>query len=273
MRQTLLMMLGLLALLGVTACHAPGAAPTGVVFDRPAQATIRLGGYRLQALVEANELQHVDHLKLHLLKKNAQGAYVATGVTRSVAPSALAAPISLGHLKLGQAYRVQADAYADAAETRLISEAAASATDFTMPGLTTVGGVATVDETPFTLALRVRLSDKTYAGHATFPIALANGLKNRTDSLRVSLYQLGATGADLKLAKTFAWSVGGLSVPMANLKHGTAYRLVAEAFDGTKKLSVDANSTLNFTVPSPSAGAIDDDVNVLLGALTVPCDK
>jgi hypothetical protein len=198
---------------------------------------------------------------------------VATGVSRVIAPAELASPVSLGNLKLGQAYRVQADAFSDAAETTLISAPSDSTTDFTMPGLATVGGVASVDDTPVTLALGVRLLDRAYAGTGSFSVAVANNLRNKADSLRVSLYQVNAGAFSLKFQKTVAWTSGSPSFTMANLKYGTNYRLVVEAFEAGVKGSVDANSTLAFTVPAAAAGAIDDDVNVLLGALTVPCSR
>lgn len=272
MHQVLLMVLGLLSLSGLLGCQAPTAASTVAAAERPAQATIRLGGYKTLALVEAYSLQHVDHVRLRLLKKNAQGAYVATGVTRVLAPAALAEPVSLGNLKLGQAYRVQADAFADAAEAALISAPAASTTDFTMPALATVGGVATVDDTPVTLALGIKLIDRTYAGTGTFSVAVANNLRNKVDSLRVSLYQVNAGASSLKFQKTVAWASGQPGFTMANLKHGTSYRLVAEGFEAGVKVSADAGSTLAFTVPA-AAGAIDNDVNVLVGALTVACSR
>jgi hypothetical protein len=273
MHQVLLMVLGLLSLSGLLGCQAPMAASTVAAAERPAQATIRLGGYKTLALVEAYSLQHVDHLRLRLLKKNAQGAYAATGVTRIIAPAALADPVSLGNLKLGQAYRVQADAFADAAETSLISAPSASTTDFTMPALATVGGVATVDDTPVTLALGVKLIDKTYAGTGTFSVAVANNLRNKADSLRVSLYQVTGGTFSLKFQKTVAWAGGQPGFTMANLKHGTSYRLVAEGFEAGLKVSADASSTVAFSLPAAATGAIDDDVNVLVGALTVPCSR
>lgn len=273
MHQVLLMVVGLLSLLGLMGCQAPTAASAVAAPERPAQATIRLGGYQTLALVEAYSLRHVDHLRLRLLKKNTAGAYVATGVTRVVAPADLGKPVSLGNLKLGQAYRVQADAFADAAETSLISAPSGSTTDFAMPALATVGGVASVDDTPVTLALGVRLIDKTYAGTGTFSVAVSNNLRNKVDSLRVSLYQVNAGTPSLKFQKTVAWSSGTPSFTMANLKHGTGYRLVAEGFEAGVKISTDASSTLAFTVPAVAAGAIDNDVNALVGALAVPCSR
>jgi hypothetical protein len=273
MHQVLLMVLGLLSLSGLLGCQAPMAASTVPAAERPAQATIRLGGYKTLALVEAYSLQHVDHVRLRLLKRNAQGAYAATGVTRVIAPADLGKPVSLGSLKLGQAYRVQADAFADAAEATLISAPAASTADFTMPALTTVGGVATVDDTPVTLALGVRLIDRTYAGTGTFSIVVANNLRNKADSLRVSLYQVNGGAFSLKFQKTVAWASGSPTFTMTNLKYGTSYRLLTEAFEAGVKVSVDASSTLAFAVPAAGAGAIDDDVNVLVGALTVPCSR
>jgi hypothetical protein len=273
MHQVLLMVLGLFSLLGLMGCQAPTAISTVAAAERPAQATIRLGGYRTFALVEAYTLQHVDHLRLRLLKANAQGAYVATGVTRVVAPADLASPVSLGNLKLGQAYRVQADAFADAAETVLISAPSASTTNFTMPGLATVGGIASVDDTPVSLALGVRLIDKTYAGTGSFSVVVSNNLRNKADSLRVSLYQVNGGAFSLKFQKTVAWAGGPTSFTMTNLKHGTSYRLVAEAFEAGVKVSTDASSTAAFAVPAVAVGAIDDDVNTLVGALTVPCSR
>lgn len=273
MHQVRLVVLGLLSLWALLGCQAPAAVPALAAPERPAQATIRLGGYKTLALVEAYALRHVDHLRLRLLKKNASGAYVATGVTRAIAPADIAMPVSLGNLKLGQAYRVQADAFADAAETSLISAPALSTTDFAMPALATASGVATVDDTPVTLALGVQLIDKTYAGTGTFSVAVANNLRNKVDSLRVSLYQVNAGTPSLKFQKTVAWTSGQPSFSMANLKHGSSYRLVVEGFEAGAKLSTDANSTLAFTLPAPTAGAIDDDVNTLVGALSVPCSR
>ena len=208
------------------------------------------------------------------LMRNAQGEYVQTGAGKVIAPAALGAPVSLGNLKMGQAYRVQASAYTDAAESNLVSDPAKSVTDFAMPTIGSTNGVATIDDAPVTLDLKVALKDATYAGRAAFTVTVANNVRNKVDSLRVTLFQVSGTTYTPVYRQTVPHTPGAaLSYTLTNLKFGTGYALLAEGFEGAAKLSSDAGSATTFTVPAPSDGQLNDDVNALVGEIEVPCRR
>ncbi|MFN3430871.1 MAG: hypothetical protein ACK46X_13060, partial [Candidatus Sericytochromatia bacterium] len=267
------MFVGLCSLWVLSGCQAPLVpVPTGA--ERPVQASVTLGGYRTLAVVAANTVSRVDHLTLTLSVRNAQGQYVATGASKVIARAALGSPVSLGNLKMGQAYRVQASAYTDAAETQLVSDPARSVTDFVMPSLSMANGVATLNDAPVTLALKVALVDATYAGRAAFTVTLANNVRNKADSLRLTLYQVSGTTHTQVYRQTVPYTSGAaLGYTLTNLKFGTSYALLAEAYDGAAKLSADANSSTTFSVPAPTDGQLNDDVNAVVGAIDVPCRR
>lgn len=273
MHRLLALFVGLCSLWVLAGCQAP-LAPAPTVAERPVQASVTLGGYRTLAIVAANTGTRLDHVTLTLSMRNAQGQYVETGARKAIAKDALGAPVSLGNLKMGQAYRVQASAYTDAAESQLVSDPARSVTDFVMPSLTSADGVATVDDAPVTLALKVALKDATYAGRAAFTVTIANNVRNRADSLRVTLFQVSGTTYTPVYRQTVPHTPGAaLSYTLTNLKFGTSYALLAEGFEGAVKLSSDASSNASFTVPAPSEGQLNDDVNAVVGAIDVPCRR
>lgn len=273
MHRLLAMFVGLCSLWVLAGCQAP-LAPAPTAAERPVEASVSLGGYKTLAIVAANTASRLDHLTLTLSMRNAQGQYVATGAQKVITPAALNAPVSLGNLKMGQSYRVQASAYTDAAETRLVSDPAKSVTDFAMPALTTAGGIATIDDAPVTLALKVGLVDSTYAGRAAFSVTLANNVRNKADSVRVTLYQVSGATTTQIYRQTVPYTPGAtLGYTLTNLKFGTNYALLAEAYDGAAKLSADANSNFSFSVPAPANGQLNDDVNAVVGAIDVPCRR
>jgi hypothetical protein len=271
------MIVGLLALFGLFGCQAPGAiAPTADT--RPVTGRFHLAGFHVESVLSANTAASIDHLRLKLLMKDTQGVYQATGAVTSVPAASLSSTVSLGNLKIGKQYRVQADAYADAAETQLISVASGSVTDFTTPSIVTTAGVASLSDTPIALALSVKLADKTYAGTGTFTVSVNSNLRSKVDQLRVTLYQVDSAGAlTQRFQKSVAYAGANPSFTLTNMRSGTSYRLLAEAFSVSggvsTKISVDANSTLDLAVPAPTSGQLDDNVNTLLGVLAVNCSK
>lgn len=272
MRQALFMIVGLLAFFGLVGCQAP-VAPM-LTGTRPVTAHIHLD-YSIESLMTAYSKASINHLRLRLLAQNAQGVYQPTGVTASVATANLGTAVSLGNLKIGSRYRVQADAYADAAETQLISEPTSSLTDFVTPSLVTTNGVAAIDNTPIALSLAVKLADQSYAGHGNITIHVAAPITGKVDYVVVTLYQVSGATATSLLQRTLTYAGTNPAIALTNLKYGTSYRVVTEGYDtasGTpKKLTTDGKSTLNFTVPAPTNGKVDDDLNVVLGTLTVAC--
>jgi hypothetical protein len=272
MHRLLAIFVGLFSMWVLAGCQAP-LAPALTVAERPVEARVSLGGYRTLAIVAANTASRLDHVTLTLSMRNAQGQYVATGAQKVVTPAALNAPVSLGNLKMGQAYRVQANAYTDAAETQLVSDPAKSVTDFVMPSLGSTGGVATINDAPVSLALKVALVNATYAGKATFSVAIASNIRSRVDSLRVTLYQIQGSTPVQVFRKTVPYTSGTPSFTLTDLKFGTGYALLAEGIDGNSKVSNDANSYESFEVPAPTNGQLNDDVNALVGAISVPCRR
>lgn len=273
MHRLLAMFVGLVSLWVLAGCQAP-LAPAPTAAERPVEASVSLGGYRTLAIVAANTASRVDHVTLTLSMRNAQGQYVATGAQKVITPAALNAPVSLGNLKMGQSYRVQASAYTDAAESLLVSDPTRSVTDFVMPALATAGGIASIDDAPVTLALKVALLDSIYAGRAAFSVNLANNVRNKADSVRVTLYQVNGTTYTQVYRQTVPYTPGAaLAYTLTNLKFGTSYALLAEAYEGAVKLSADGSSNLGFSVPAPTDGQLNDDVNAVVGAIDVPCRR
>ncbi|MNS22522.1 hypothetical protein D3C72_543180 [compost metagenome] len=272
MHRLLAMFVGLFSMWVLAGCQAP-LAPAPTAAERPVQASVSVGGYRTLAVVAANTASRLDHVTLSLSVRNAQGQYVATGARKVLTPAALGSPVSLGNLKMGQSYRVQASAYTDAAETRLVSDPARSVTDFAMPALAAANGIATIDDAPITLALKVALIDSTYAGRATFSVSVAGSLRNKVDSLRLTIGRMEGSVITPVYDKTVPYASGSPSFTVTNLRAGTTYALLAEGFDGNKKISNDAKSYETFSVPAPADGKLDDDVNALVGAIAVPCNK
>ena len=68
MHRAFLVVLGLFAFFGLTGCQAPGAVlPAAVApaaLERPVEATVSVGGYRLAGLADAYSARHIDHLRL-----------------------------------------------------------------------------------------------------------------------------------------------------------------------------------------------------------------
>jgi hypothetical protein len=278
MKNLFLTMAGLVASLALTACQAPVTPLAPGAIERPVQAAVSLGaGYQVQAVVRGYTAADINHLKLRLLARNASGGYDSLNVSRTVAPGELASPVSLGNLKLGRAYRVQADAYADAAGTQLISEAAASVSDFTVPALMRVNGVDTVDDRPVTLSLKVKLQNREYAAGGAFTVVPTFFVwLVGTDNFRVTLHEVGANGAtSVRFTKSFSWAGSGITprFTLANLKAGKTYRLLAEGFNGNTKTTVDSKSVREFTLPAAVDGQAENDLNELLGTLNVPCAR
>lgn len=274
MRQALLMIVGLLAFLGLAGCQAP-LAPA-LSDTRPVTAHIQLS-YCIESLMTAYTRASIDHLRLQLLSQDAQGVYQPTGVTTSVATANLGMAVSLGNLKIGSRYRVQADAYADAAETQLISVPTSSLTDFVTPSVVTTSGVAAIDNTPIALSLAVKLADQTYAGQGVVTINVAAPITGKIDYVVVTLYQVSGTTVTSLLQRTLTYTGTNPTITLTNMKSGSSYRVITEGYDiasGTpKKLTTDGKSTLNLTVPAPTNGQLDNDLNVLLGPLSVACTK
>jgi hypothetical protein len=135
--------------------------------------------------------------------------------------------------------------------------------------------VAAIDNTPIALTLAMKLADRTYAGHGNVTINVAAPITGKIDYVVVTLYQVSGTTATSLLQKTLTYAGSNLTIALTNMKSGTSYHVVTEGYDtasGTpKKLTTDTKSTLSFTVPSPTNGALDDNLNVLLGALSVTC--
>ena len=78
MHPARLMIVGLLALLGLVGCQAPGAVAPIAAEQR---VTARLDwGYKLQAVVSAYTKADVDHVKMSLYTKSG-ASWVATGAT------------------------------------------------------------------------------------------------------------------------------------------------------------------------------------------------
>lgn len=123
------------------------------------------GGYTVQALTAWN-LGDVDHVKLTLSKG---GTTVSTKV---IARSALTQPVTLNNLRMSTTYKILAQAYSDAAETVQIdntteaSSDAANSVTFTTPALVTATAGDNVDDVSRTIAIPVRLKNKTFAGQA-----------------------------------------------------------------------------------------------------------
>lgn len=256
-----------LVLAGLLAgCQAPGLAPRPAT--APVQARLAPAGYALMTVRTAYTAASIDHVRLTLLA-NASGSYQATGATTSIPATGLAGAINLGNLKIGRGYRVQADAYSAAAESSatLISDPAASVTDFTTPAVTTSGGVASVDDTPVSLvALKLRLLDQIYFGSGTFTVSLSSALKTKVTTVTVTLSSGGTTIASK------SYPVGsvtnGATVTMTNLKLNTTYKLQADGYDSKNTLrSVAANSTVGFTTPAIVNNQVDDAIP----AQTIPC--
>jgi hypothetical protein len=221
-------------------------------------------GYRLQAVLAAYTSADVDHVRLTLLAAQG-GTYVATGATTTVAGTALASPVTLGSLKAGTSYRIQADAYNSAGS--LISDASGSQTDFATPAIATTAGVASVDDAAVPLvALKLRLADQPYAGSATVAVALSSALKSKVSTVTLKLF----AGATLVSSKSYAVAAltGGAMAPLNNLRMGTSYTLQADGYNSTGQLkSTATQSTLAFTTPALGNGQVDTAV----GALSVPC--
>ncbi|MNS72768.1 hypothetical protein D3C72_1061880 [compost metagenome] len=146
-----------------------------------------------------------------------------------------------------------------------------------MPALTRVGGVDTVDDTPVTLALRVKLQNREYAAGGAFTVVPTFLVWIvGTDNFRVTLHEVGANGiTSVRFTKAFTWAGSGITpkFTLANLKAGKTYRLLAEGFNGTTKTTVDSKSIREFTVPAATDGQLENDLNELVGTLTVPCAR
>ena len=263
--------MGLVGVALLAGCQGPTqAAPAPLAAGRTAaaQAHLALGGYALAATISRYTSADVHHVTLTLLKATG-GSYAATGATTSVLAASLGGAIALGQLKLDTAYRVRVDAYSAATESSatLISDPAASVTDFTTPATTTTAGVTSVDDATLDLgALKLVLVDKTYVANAAWTLSLSNTLKTKVSTVKVTLY----AGTTALTQKTYAVAEVNASqvFPLTNLKMATTYKLQADGYDanGVLKSKV-ANSTVSFTTPTLSNGQISDAV----GTKTLPC--
>lgn len=260
--------LGVLCAALLTGCAAPLAVPAGGA-SVPVAARVAFG-YKLQATITAYTAADVATVRLVLLTDD--GGWRETGATKTLAAADLASPVALGNLRAGRAYRVRADAYD--ADGTLISDAAESLTAFTTPAVTTVAGVATVDDAATALvALRCKLADRTYAGTGSFKVAVSKGIEKKISHVRLTLSQVAADGsATVRHTRTVALADAGQTFTMTNLRAGQAYEVLAEGLKITTsevKHSNDNNSKLAFTTPSASAGAVDETVATT--AYTVNC--
>lgn len=225
-------------------------------------------GYHVQSLLSSYTAAQIDHVDLKLLRL-VSGSYQATGAVTTVAASALGGAVNLSNLRYGSQYRIEADAYADAAETQLISNAAASVTDFTTPALTASTSGDSVDDTPVGLvSLNLTLSDQTYAGTGSFGVALSTRVQKKASSVTVKLLEGTSTLVTQSLPP--ASVNAGQTFALNNLRMGTTYTLEADAYNSAGALlSTPARSQVSFTTPAVASGTVDTQVSAT--PYSVPC--
>jgi hypothetical protein len=245
---------------------ATGIADGGLV---EMQGNLQLLGYRLQSLLTSYDATAINHVRLTLFK-NQGGQYAPTGASVSVAKGSLSNAINLGALKLATAYRVEADAYSSASESpsTLISDETLSQTDFTTPALASVNSVTSVNDTPLSLvSLHLKLLDQAYAGTSRFTLALSKPVDRSSTTVALTLFGGASTARHTyAIAQVDKQQI----LTLSNLKMGTAYWLLAEAFDRSGQLrSNHLNSYLTFKTPLVVNGAIETTVNPT--PYVVPC--
>ncbi len=260
-------------------CAAP-AAPAAMKLTRVAAArqapvsvqvrVTRPATYKTQAVVAAYTSADIDHVVLAVYR--AGGATAVTTLTRSAA--SLATIVTISNLRAGTAYEVRATAYADAAETTVISDATGCATTFTTPSVATVEGVSAVDDAAVTLvALALKLKDTTFAGSAAFTLSFDSTFADADaiDQVRVRLVAVGGDGSETEKIRTtydLASVNAGQTLSVGQLRSGTTYRAYADGLrsaDGTTA-SDPTKSTVTFTTSTVVNGQADDAV----GTLTLP---
>ncbi|HEY9722498.1 MAG TPA: hypothetical protein V6D47_10805, partial [Oscillatoriaceae cyanobacterium] len=210
----------------------------------------------------------IDHVDLRLLRASG-GSYTATGAVLKVAPGALTTTLSLENLRLATSYEIEADAYADAAETQLISDPTSSLTTFTTPAVQTSTSGDTVDDTPDALlAINLTLATQTYAGTASFDLKLSNPVKKKASVVDIALVSGTTTVASEAVSP--ASVDAGQTLTLSDLRMGTAYKLEAAAYDSKGKLLSNASkSDVSFTTPAIASGAVDTQSNT--APYTLPC--
>ena len=173
--------------LALTGCSV--SQPTTVIAPAPSEVTMVAtlaitgpAGYRVQSTLTAWNKADIDHVTLTLYKRDGAGAFVATGATKTVANADLAAPISLGNLKMASDYQIVARAYADALAQTAIDNIAESGSQadcsvsFTTPSLTTSANGDSISTSAHAVTIPVKLKNKTFAGQASSGgVSVTNG--------------------------------------------------------------------------------------------------
>lgn len=259
------------AALVASGCAAGPAAPAALAAGT-VDATILpriVAPYGLQAVVAGYTAANVDHVVLKL----ARAGTLVPGAVVSVPRAGLGTAVTVRNLRAGTTYHVQAAAYADAAETTLLSDPTASSTAFTTPPVVTTGGVAAIDDADVSVPVAVTLAKKAVGAKLAFKVAVANNTRNRATHVRIRL--LAGTTTVSERVEPLAQAEA--SHALTNLKLGTSYTILAQGLTlGPEvQISADAASTLTFTTPAAGGTSVEDDMNVVLGTAvaTVPCSK
>lgn len=262
------------ALAGCATPTAPAMTLTPVAKARARQSAVSVQlrvprpGYRMQALVAAYTAADIDHVALAVYRA---GALVAT---RDVAAADLGGAVTVGNLRSGTAYDVVATAYADAAETTVISDATGCTTSFTTPAVATTDGVASVDDAAVALvSLALKLKDVTFAGSASLTLSIDAGFAGADAIAQVVVRVVTVAGDGTETEKTrttyaLAAVSAGQAIALGQLRSGTTYKVYADglrASDGTTASDA-ARSCVTFTTPSAAGGSADDAI----GSLVVP---
>lgn len=235
-------MSGLLAAFLTLGCQAPIPA------EAPVQVQLQLRPYRVQALVSAPTAADVDHIKLAVYRDGV----AVPGATRTVSSAAFSEPFALSHLRMGTAYEIRATAYADAAETRPLSDPALSRAAFSTPGLAVVSGVATIETAPIAVAVPVKLVDRVYSGQAEVEVTVE---RKSLHQVRVTLWRDGVLAYQAPPAMLTA-APATFSLTLTNLKPGVGeYRLQAEGLNRGGNVVVSTDMTFSTL---PRDGAISD---------------
>lgn len=225
-------------------------------------------GYRTQAVVAAYTSADIDHVALAVYRA---GALVATV---DVAAANLGNAVTLGNLRAGTAYDVVATAYADAAESTVISDATGCTTSFTTPAVGTTNGVASVDDAALTLvALALKLKDVTFAGTASLTVSIDSTFADgdTIDQVVVRVVTVAGDGTETeKTRTTYALAAvdAGQAIALGQLRSGTTYKVYADGLrssDGTTASDA-SKSCVTFTTPSAAGGSADDAI----GSLVLP---
>ncbi len=254
-----------------TGCAGWPTVPVGQA-SQAVSATMRLrlgAPYALQSVVSGYTVADVDHVVLALYRAGS----LVQGSVSTVSQANLGTAVTLRNLRAATGYEVRATAYADAAETRAISDPAASRTAFTTPAVDTTAGIATIDDTPVAVPVAVTLAPRAVGAKLVFKVAPTGFIRNKSTHVRIRLL----AGATLVSERVEALDAAELSHTLSNLKLGTAYSIVAQGITQTPvaQHSVDTASTFTFTTPAAGAASVEDDMNVVLATTvaSVPCSK